>query len=67
MMEVALCRTSYRLLSKEAKHRRVAADGEVYTLRESAHPYMDYFGSENGALRGNNTISWQTIPGITSG
>ena len=52
-------------LGIQAKHRQVTADDEAYTLRESAQPYMGYFGKENGALRGNNTISWQTIAGIT--
>ena len=52
-------------LGIQAKHRQVAADGKAYALRESAQPYMDYFDSENGALRGNNAIFWQTILGIT--
>ena len=52
-------------LGIQAKHRQVAADDKAYTLRESAQLYMGHFGSENEALRGNNTFFWHTIPGIT--
>ena len=52
-------------LGIHAKHRKVGAGDETYTLQESVRPYMDYFDSENGALRGNNAIFWQAISGIT--
>ena len=49
-------------LGIQAKHRQVAADKETHTLKESTKAYTDHFDSENGALRGNNAIFWQTIP-----
>ena len=49
-------------LGIQAKHRQVAADKETHTLKESTKAYTDHFDSENGALRGNNAIVWQTIP-----
>ena len=52
-------------LGIHAKHRQVSAADDTYTLRESAQPYMVYFGSENESLGRNNTIFWQTTSGIT--
>ena len=52
-------------LGIHAKHRKVGAGDEAYTLRESARPYMDHLDGKNEALRGNNTIFWQAISGIT--
>ena len=51
-------------LGIHAKHRQVGADDETYTLRESARPYRGNFGGKNEALRGNNTVFWQTVSGI---
>ena len=49
-------------LGIQAKHPQATADGEAYTLRESALPYMAHFGSENEALSGNSSFFWHTIP-----
>jgi len=52
-------------LGIQARHRRVAAEDEAYTLRESPQPYGDHFDSENEALRQNNTVSWKAIPDVS--
>ena len=52
-------------LGIRAKHRKVGEIDETYALREPTRPYMNYFVGKNEVLRGNNTILWQTIFGIT--
>jgi len=52
-------------LGIHAKHGKVGAGDQAYMRRESARPYRDHFGGKNKALRGNNTIFWQAVSGIT--
>ena len=46
-------------LGLKALHREVADIGATYTLRKPRAAYARDFGSENDALKPNNTVPWE--------